>query len=120
MDKYFPANANAYFLNHLIHTEDLMDEFIKPNSPDKLVEFDDQIVDSLSLKNQPFTIVGMGGSAGSFSAIQEFLSEIPRQRYCLRTGGTPGPKPAQHPGRVAATQHHHAGIARRRRDDGGA
>jgi two-component system CheB/CheR fusion protein len=34
-------------------------------------------VDPLHLKNRLFPIVGMGGSAGSFSAIQEFLAEIP-------------------------------------------
>jgi two-component system CheB/CheR fusion protein len=38
---------------------------------------EEPLVDSLNLKNRPFPIVGLGGSAGAFSAIQEFLAEIP-------------------------------------------
>jgi len=46
--------------------------------PDNQPELnDDQLMDSLILKQRPFTIVGMGGSAGSFNAIQAFLKEIP-------------------------------------------
>ncbi len=56
-----------------------MEEFIRSDGEDKPqgVEVIDRVVDALSIKNRPFTIVGMGGSAGSFTAIQEFLQAIP-------------------------------------------
>jgi two-component system CheB/CheR fusion protein len=38
---------------------------------------EEQTVDSLTLRNRPFPVVGIGGSAGSFGAIKEFLEEIP-------------------------------------------
>ncbi len=48
-----------------------------PGNGESLRAGEDYQVDSLTLKQRPFTIVGMGGSAGSFGAIQEFLEEIP-------------------------------------------
>ncbi len=37
----------------------------------------EQTVDAQTLRNRPFPVVGIGGSAGSFGAIREFLEEIP-------------------------------------------
>ncbi len=48
-----------------------------PGNGEPLRPDQERTVDALTLKHRPFPIVGLGGSAGSFSAIQEFLSEIP-------------------------------------------
>ncbi len=37
----------------------------------------EQTVDLQTLRNRPFPVVGIGGSAGAFGAIREFLEEIP-------------------------------------------
>jgi two-component system CheB/CheR fusion protein len=37
----------------------------------------EQTIDAQTLRNRPFPVVGIGGSAGSFGAIREFLEEIP-------------------------------------------
>jgi two-component system, chemotaxis family, CheB/CheR fusion protein len=54
-----------------------MNDSSKPQHDNQPELNDDQLVDSLILKQRPFNIVGMGGSAGSFNAIREFLMEIP-------------------------------------------
>jgi two-component system, chemotaxis family, CheB/CheR fusion protein len=54
-----------------------MEESGNPQEKHPTASGDNQTVDAAPLKQRPFTIVGMGGSAGAFNAIQEFLKEIP-------------------------------------------
>jgi flagellar motility protein MotE (MotC chaperone) len=49
----------------------------KPDNRENPQLQEDQTADSLNLRNRPFPVVGMGGSAGSFSAIVEFFEEVP-------------------------------------------
>jgi hypothetical protein len=72
---YFSGNPKIFNKHHEFPCMDQLKD--KPDNRENPQLQDDQTADSLNLRNRPFPIVGMGGSAGSFSAIVEFFEEVP-------------------------------------------